>query len=82
MGAGDSGPASWSRVYGPGAEADPDLTMQRIRAMRARETALYAPAAPPLAPSFETRWKLDEMAEELKTVRFLLWARLNERCEP
>jgi uncharacterized SAM-binding protein YcdF (DUF218 family) len=38
--------------------------------------------ATPVAPSMITNWKLDEVAEELKTMRFLFWARLRERCEP
>ena len=38
--------------------------------------------APPLTPDLVTRWKLDEGVEVLKTMRFLLWARLTERCEP
>jgi uncharacterized SAM-binding protein YcdF (DUF218 family) len=39
-------------------------------------------AAPLLAPTSPGGSKLDNWSEELKTVRFLVWARLNERCEP
>jgi len=39
-------------------------------------------AAPPLTPDFVTRWKIDEKVEVIKTMRFLVWARLTERCEP
>lgn len=39
-------------------------------------------AVPPVAPSLASRWRLDEGLELLKTVRFLLWARLSERCQP
>ena len=39
-------------------------------------------AAPPLTPPSATRYRLAETMEQIKTVRFLLWARLNERCQP
>ena len=42
---GESGPASWSRVYTSGA-VDPGSTMQRMRAMRAREAAHPTPTNP------------------------------------
>lgn len=39
-------------------------------------------AAPMLGGGWLERSKLDEAAETIKTVRFLLWARLTERCQP
>lgn len=39
-------------------------------------------AAPLLAPTSPGALKLAKWMEELKTVRFLVWARLNQRCEP
>lgn len=39
-------------------------------------------AAPPLGSSIIERWRLDQAAEVIKTMRFFLWARLTERCQP
>jgi uncharacterized SAM-binding protein YcdF (DUF218 family) len=38
--------------------------------------------APPLTPAVGSRLMFAEAIEELKTVHFLLWARLRERCQP
>lgn len=39
-------------------------------------------AAPPLAPESSSRSAAEQMLETLKTVRYLVWARATERCEP
>lgn len=39
-------------------------------------------AAPMLGGGWRERSGLDETLETIKTVRFLLWARLTERCQP
>ena len=39
-------------------------------------------AAAPLVPNSEVRKAMFEALETLKTVRYLLWTRQNERCEP
>jgi len=39
-------------------------------------------AAPPLGPGEESHWIAATWMETLKTVRYLVWARQTERCEP
>ena len=41
-----------------------------------------AHAAPPLRPDSTVRAAATEVIETLKTVRYLVWTRVNERCEP